>query len=387
MMPGMGAGVADADTTKFLLKDALFNRASVTKLADELAGAWPSFPAAQFVSDVLAGFPERELKARIGWITDCLEKGLPADYREAVAIILAALPAPCDPRLSDDDFGEFIYAPYGEFLARRADRADDLDFSLAALKEVTTRFSMEDAIRSFLNRDPERVLAELLTWTDDEHYHVRRLCSEGTRPKLPWSSKLVVDPDVGLPILDRLRADPTRFVTRSVANHLNDIAKTDPELVVATLLRWRDLGGQEPREDTFIVRHALRTLIKQGHPGALALVGVRADARVRVGDLQLSSVVRLGEALALSVTLEADEDAEVLLDYVVHFAGPNGELSGRKVFKWRQVSMVAGQVLPLAKSHRLRAGMTTRQIRPGQHEVQLLLNGRPQERRSFLVVD
>jgi 3-methyladenine DNA glycosylase AlkC len=320
-----------AEPAKFLLKDALFNRTSVSKLADELVGTWPAFPRARFVREVLAGFPERELKARIGWIADCLERSLPTDYREAIGIILAALTAPCDPTLRDDDFGEFIYAPYGEFLARRADRADDLAFSLAALKEVTTRFSMEDAIRSFLNADPERVLAELLAWTSDEHYHVRRLCSEGTRPKLPWSSKLVIAADAGLPILDRLHADPTRLVTRSVANHLNDLAKTDPELVVLTLTRWRELGRQEPQELAFITRHALRTLIKQGHPGALALVGVRADARVRVGDLQLSGKVRLGEALELFVTLEADEDAEVLLDYVVHFAGPNGDLSGRKV--------------------------------------------------------
>ena len=184
---------------------------------------YPDFSNQAFQQEVLAKFPELELLERIYWIRDILKKHLPSQYRAAVNILLNSLPPALDPTKSDDDFGDFIYAPYGYFVATYGCTKSELDFSLAALKQLTTRFSVEGPIRFFLNKFPQQTLVELIKWTQDGHYHVRRLASEGTRPALPWAQKINISYTDAIPILDNLYTDSTRFVTRSVANHVNDI--------------------------------------------------------------------------------------------------------------------------------------------------------------------
>ncbi|MDC2952644.1 hypothetical protein, partial [Streptomyces heilongjiangensis] len=254
---------------RLALKDQLFTREKVERVADEIARAHPGFAAAAFATAVLARFPHLELKARISWMATCLADHLPDDFRTAGGILIRSLPAPVDPALSDGDFGDFIYAPHAEYLARHGCTSEDLAFSLAGLREITTRFSAEFAIRPLLDAFPERVLGTLREWTDDEHYHVRRLCSEGTRPRLPWARNLTLPPDTGLPLLDRLFTDSTRYVTRSVANHVNDFSRKDPDLALGTLERWWESGRQHPREMAYVIRHAARTLLRAEHPRAL----------------------------------------------------------------------------------------------------------------------
>ncbi|WP_223165335.1 hypothetical protein [Lentzea indica] len=258
---------------RIALKDQFFTREKVELIGGEIERVDSAFRRDEFVAVVVARFPELELKARIDWIAMRLERHLPHDFRRAADVLVRSLPAPADPALSDGDFGDFIYAPYAEYVARRGRTVEDLDFSLTALREITTRFSAEFAIRPFLDAFPDQVLATLLVWTKDEHYHVRRLCSEGTRPRLPWARNLTLSYDVGIPLLDRLFADPTRHVTRSVANHVNDIAKKDPDLALDTLARSRDTGHQRQREMRYVIRHAARTLIRANHPRALDLFG------------------------------------------------------------------------------------------------------------------
>jgi 3-methyladenine DNA glycosylase AlkC len=369
-------------TGRVLLKDQLFNRDKVTTVATRIACVHPAFARQRFIDEVMDRLGELELKQRIGWITQCLERHLPADYRPAVDVLLRSLPAPCDPARSDGDFGDFIYAPYSEYIARRGSAPADRDFSLAALKQITTRFSAEDAIRTFINANPTHTLRTLTAWTRDEHYHVRRLCSEGTRPRLPWARRLSIPTTAALPILDRLSADPTRFVTRSVANHLNDIAKTDPDLVVETLQRWRRSGRQTPREMDYIVRHATRSLVKAGHPATLAILGIPTSRTDVVARLRVPRQVQLDTALEFSLDLESGQETEVIVDYVLHFPGPAGKLTGRKVYKLRRVTLSAG-VTTITKRHRLRSGMTTRTLYPGRHEIEVLVNGTPKARGTF----
>jgi 3-methyladenine DNA glycosylase AlkC len=260
------------DSQRTPLKDQLFNHAKVTAVATELSRAHRAFRGDAFVDQVMSRLPGLGLKQRIAWIADCLDNHLPGDYREAVDILLRSLPAPCDPDLLDGDFGDFIYAPYSEYVARHGCTRDDIDFSLAALRQITTRFSAEFAVRTFINDFPGETRMTLAEWTADEHYHVRRLCSEGTRPRLPWASRLVTTADYAIPLLDNLYIDATRLVTRSVANHVNDIAKIDPDLAVDILERWTNSGGQRPQEMDYIVRHATRSLIKQNNPRAMHLL-------------------------------------------------------------------------------------------------------------------
>ncbi|MFE5549798.1 hypothetical protein ACFQ71_39265 [Streptomyces sp. NPDC056534] len=251
------------------LKDQLFTREKVELIAGEIKHVDSAFKADEFVTMVVARFPELELKARIAWIATCLERHLPRDFREAAGVLVRSLPAPADPAFSD---GDFIYAPYAEYVAQHGCTAEDLESSLAKLREITTRFSAEFAIRPFLDAFPDQVLSTLLAWSEDQHYHVRRLCSEGTRPRLPWARNLTLPYDAGIPVLDRLFADPTRYVTRSVANHVNDISKKNPDLALDTLERWRNSGIQQPRDMRYVVRHGARTLRRAGHPRALDLV-------------------------------------------------------------------------------------------------------------------
>lgn len=377
---------ATVTTQRPPLKDQLFGPERVTSLADRLQLVYPALPYRSFVDEMVGRLDELELKQRISWIAELLERYLPEDYREAVEVLLRSLPQPCDPNLSDGDFGDFIFAPYAEFVARRGTAPADLDYSLAALKEITTRFSAEYAIRTFIDAYPEHTMAVLLDWTHDPHYHVRRLTSEGTRPRLPWARRLSLPVTAGIPILDNLYADPTRFVTRSVANHLNDIAKTDPDLVTATLERWKAGGRANARELDWIVRHATRTLVKAGHRPTLGLLGISTDDHVMLTDLDASPTVELGGFLDLSLTVRADQKATVVIDYALRFAGSNGQPGGRKVFKLRRLTLAAGQSITLAKRHRLRAGMTTRTIHPGGHVVEVLINGTAVANRHFTVL-
>ena len=237
-----------SNVEKFSLKDELFNASKVEKIALELESVYAEFETESFVQDVVAKFPELELKERIYHIRDMFKKYLPDDYVEATTILLNALPPELDNSKTDDDFGDFIYAPYSEYVTTYGCCDAHLDFSLEALKEMTKRFSVEYAIRDFINHYPDETLAMLEACAMSENYHQRRLASEGLRPKLPWAKKLTIDHTLPLRHLECLYADNTRYVTRSVANHLNDIAKIDAPLVVETLKRWNATGKQDTKE-------------------------------------------------------------------------------------------------------------------------------------------
>jgi 3-methyladenine DNA glycosylase AlkC len=368
---------------KFLLKDLLFNRQKVAQIAREIERVHPSFKTDEFVRDVVARFPELELKARIDWISRSLGVYLPNDYRRAVNILLSSLPAETDPELSDNDFGDFIYAPYADFVAKHGCTKSHLGFSLRALKEITTRFSAEDAIRQYLNEFPKETLKALTGWSKDSHYHVRRLCSEGTRPKLPWSQKITIPITASIPMLDNLFYDKTRYVMRSVANHINDISKIDPDLAIKTLERWRSSGKQDPKEMEYIVRHALRTLIKQGNPEAMRLLGYSLTPRVHVTDFTVPKSVAMNTALNFSITVRADEDTNIIADYITRFQNKVGKLTSQKVFKLKTVSLNKGQSAVLAKQHMFRVGMTTRTLYHGRHEIEIQINGKSYGKRSF----
>jgi 3-methyladenine DNA glycosylase AlkC len=369
----------------FSLKDQLFNAAKVEKIAREIRAQHRAFKKQSFEQEVLASFPELELKARIAWISECLHKYLPSNFRQAVSVLLRALPPANDRSRSDDDFGDFIYAPYGDYVARYGRAREHLQFSLAALYEITQRFSAEDAIRYFLNAYPKETLEILLEWAKDEHYHVRRLCSEGTRPKLPWSQKIGIAVSDPIRILDRLYFDRTRYVTRSVANHLNDISKTDPELVIATLTRWRKTGRQNPTEMDYMARHALRTLVKAGHPGALHQLGYSHAAQVSVTKFTVPLQVEMNKPLEFSFTLSAKETTRLVVDYVLYFQNKAGQMSNRKVFKLKQLQLQDSESTVIAKRHLLRENMSTRTLYPGIHAVEVQVNGKALAKKTFML--
>ncbi len=371
-------------TEEFSLKDHLFNKKRVGYLASLLGAADKNFDAKGFEREVMSKLLTLELKDRIRWIADVLKRHLPKDYKKAVALIVRALPPPLDPTKTDDDFGEFILAPFGEYVAKEGCTKEHLELSLETLRELTMRFSMEDAIRYYLRAFPKETLLVMKQWVRDENYHVRRLVSEGTRPLLPWSGRVPLTAADTLPLLTALHTDRTRYVTRSIASHLNDIAKKEPQLVIDTLRQWQKLGKQDPRELTWMTKHALRTLIKQGHSDTLSLLGYdSADYSVDRFSVAVAEV-QAGEMVSFAATVTATADTSLLIDYVIHFVKKNGA-TAPKVFKWKMVSLKAGEVLTLTKNHRLKADATTFTLYPGEHTVELQINGHICTKETFIL--
>lgn len=352
----------------FSLKDQLFNEGKVRYLAGLFGDA---IEEERFIAEVMAKLPELELKARITHISEVLAGHLPEDFGAAVEVMLAALPAPLDPDLSDDDFGEFIHAPLGAFVASRG--LGQPNIALPVLRELTKRFTVEYDIRHFLNAHPEVTMAALAEWARDGNYHVRRLASEGTRPVLPWGVKVGLSLEEPIGLLDRLYYDRTRFVTRSVANHLNDITKKDPDLVLRTLGRWRKEGKQVAAELDWMERHALRTLVKKGHVGALERLGYRASPEVLV-EMRFSETVEIGEVGVLEVSIEAVQDERLMVDYVIEFVKANGARRA-KVFKLKKLDLAAGARVDLTKNHKFLKGASTFTHFTGVQMIYMQING------------
>lgn len=359
---------------QFSLKDHLFNPVTIGQLADEFAGL-PGFDRAGFYAQVCGGLDGRELLQRLEWIADCLEPHLARDFPTMADQLETAMPPPLDPARQDDDFGQFIHAVPG-ILAVRHGVEQHRDRALDLIHAATQRFSMEFYIRPFLNRWPEETMARLALWARDDNYHVRRLVSEGTRPKLPWAKAIELDPMAPLPLLSQLHADPTRYVTRSVANHLNDIGKVDPDAVLRLLRQWYEAGQQTPKELGWMARHALRSLIKAGHPGAMAHLGYDPGARVTVEELGITpQSIEIHQAAQITCTLSAAKDTPVIVDYVIHFRKANGSLAP-KVFKLKTTKIKSGGQLTLTKSHRFKGDATTFKLHPGAHRLEVQVNGR-----------
>lgn len=355
----------------FSLKDQLFNAGKVKYLSDLFADAEPAFDGLAFQAQVMSRLPDLELKERMTWIADCLQQAVPGDLPTVAPVILKALPPPLDPNRSDDDFGDFIFAPLGEWVA--AIGLDHTDLALDVLAELTQRFSMEWAIRPFLNHDPDKVLNRMEDWCGHDSYHVRRLVSEGTRPRLPWGQAVDLDLADPLPLLDRLQGDGTRYVTRSVANHLNDITKKNPDLVLNRLRDWRAAGRQDAPELEWMTSHTLRGLVKAGHPEAMKMLGYDPDADVMVS-IDLNGEARIGGALEFSVGLSGPDAQPVLVDYIIHFQRPGGKTSA-KVHKLKQAALKNG-ALTLDKRHKLKGDATTFRLVPGKHRLEVQVNGK-----------
>lgn len=370
---------------KFSLKDELFNAKKVEMIASEIKSVYVDFAKDAFVAETLSLFFKLELKERIYHIRDMLKKQLSNDYVKAVNILLNALPKELDTSKIDDDFGDFIYAPYSEYVSMYGCTEEYLDFSLQALREMTKRFSVEFSIRKFINNFPKETLLMLEECAASTNYHERRLASECLRPKLPWAKKIHIHHTEPLLHLDRLFYDKTRYVTRSVANHLNDISKIDATLVVNTLKKWKKSKKQEPKEMSFICSHALRTLVKQSHTDALVFLGYKANPNISIKNFCLKSKdIQIGEALVFDFELESEEDVQLMVDYTIYFRTKLGTLSP-KVHKLKKLNLKKNETIILKKRHLFRDNMSTRTFYEGEHKVTLQVNGKVYSSEIFYI--
>lgn len=358
-------------TKPSLLKDIL-GPESLTTIANAGASVSGRFDQGAFLSTASEGLDELSIMERVRHIADALSAALPNRYEHALEIVRAMAP-----QLTHG----FQAIAVTEFVARHG--LDDFDRSLNALADLTRFGSAEFAVRPFLALDTERTLAEMAHWAGSADEHVRRLASEGSRPRLPWAPRipaLKTDPTLAAPILESLKVDPSAYVRKSVANHLNDIAKDRPDWLLNRLAGWQN---GEPRT-AWIMRHALRTLIKEGEPRALALIGVGQFVAVTIRNFSVEPhMVRLGETIAIKAELiSTSPDAQrLVVDYRVHYARAGGKTAG-KVFKLKTFDLPAGKAATLVVRQTIR-DFSTRCHYPGRHDVELIVNGQTMAKIAF----
>lgn len=363
------------------LKDT-FDPAVVDWIAGRVSQAYGAFPKDAFVQSVTAGLAPLPLMARKDLITQGLADGLPGDFAAAVKIVLDAI-GEDDGTGGMEGMDSFRYLPFVHFVGVHG--LDDVPRSLDALHTLTKYFSAEFDIRPFLLAHPAETLARLSHWVDDPDWRVRRLVSEGTRPRLPWGMRLrpfIDDPSPVLRLLERMMEDGHPTVRRSVANNLNDIAKDHPDTAVAFVRPWADHRNAEVRR---LVRHALRTLVKKGHQGALSTLGFSGGGDVAAEVTLAVPVLAMGGTLDFGVTVKSrEEDAvNLVVDYAIHFVKANGKRAA-KVFKLKAVTLPAGEEIALSGRYAFVEKTTFRHY-PGEHALEILVNGRSAATVPFVV--
>ena len=354
-----------------LLKDFI-DGPLIEQISARIAAAHPRFANAEFVAAVVAGLDALELKARHQLIARKLREFLPADYPAALEILVAILDEERGFKPIENAGLRLMAIP--AFVEKYG--LEHPGASLDAMPIITRVSSCEFAIRPFIIHYPGATLARLQEWTQAHDEQLRRLASEGSRPRLPWGSQLtdfIADPTPTLALLERLKDDPSHYVRRSVANHLNDIGKDHPELLLARMEAWSAAAGEER---LWLINHALRSLVKRGDQRALSILGY-GPAQVKLTRLKVEpAILHFGGEFSFSFELQSagDSSQRLMIDYVMRFMKANGK-TAPKVFKLRKTTLEAGERLRLEKSRAIRP-ISTRRYYPGKQRLEIQVNGR-----------
>ena len=346
-----------------LLKE-IFNRERLNHFARETAAIHPAFDGERFLVLASEGLDDLSIMQRLRQLAISFHATLPGPFEKNIEILWALAP-----RINHG----FASITLSEYVALHGH--DQFDLSMEALAFFTRFGSSEFAIRHFLLKEMSRTLDVMQGWSRDDNEHVRRLSSEGCRPRLPWSfqlKQLIVDPSPVATILDNLKSDPSLYVRKSVANHLNDITKDHPDWVLEKLGHW----DQTDVRTAWIMKQALRTLIKKGDSRALHVFGAghKAELEVETFSVTPSSLV-LGSAVQIAAKLTSTGSApqKLVIDYTVHYVKKTGGTS-KKVFKWKELTLAPHASAELTITRPIR-NFTTRVHYPGKHVVELIVNG------------
>ncbi len=344
------------------LKNAL-NSDFVNLLAKALKRADSNFDSGNFQKCCIdKSWDEKELKQRIRHIAKTIHDFLPYDYRKQIGILLRV--APAFRGLSALVFPDFV-EEFG---------ACDVDASLDALEMLTQYTTGEFAIRPLVSAEREKVMRQVKKWAKHSNEHVRRLASEGIRPRLPWAKPLhefKKNPETVLEILDLLKNDKSEYVRRSVANNLNDIAKDHPKLILKTAKNW--IGKSEATDK--LLKHACRTLLKQGNPEALNIFGFKQNIPATIEKFRIQNPkISIGDTLSFGFDLhnQSKKSQQLRIEYIVHFLKNNGKHSA-KVFQLSSRQFPPG-ITSFTRTHRFK-DFTTRKHYPGKHMIAIAING------------
>jgi 3-methyladenine DNA glycosylase AlkC len=350
----------------------MFNREFYQYFAGVFADVDKNFNSNAFVNNVTSNLNTLELNGRLRNTSIVLQQYLPNDFKKAVDVLYKASP--------------FLRRGYTalvlpDFVALYG--KEHFELSMEALRDFTSLGSSEFGIREFLKTDLEKTLKVMKQWAEDKNEHVRRLASEGSRPRLPWSFKLdeiIKKPSLTSDILEKLKADEVPYVRKSVANHLNDISKDNTTYMLNLVKGWDDTNPNT----RWIIKHASRSLIKKGNLDSLSLFNFEKDIKLRIDNFRISTEhVQLGGNLHFEFELNSLKSTaqKLVVDYAIHYVKASGEHS-KKVFKLKEVSLLPDQTLKFSKNQ-LFKDLTTRKHYKGKHLIEIIVNGQKLEHKEF----
>ena len=349
-----------------------FDSAAANAMSHQIKSVWPQFNESRFVAIALRNLDDLEFHDRVGNFSLGLARCLPSDVPRALEILRESLPEPMEN--CEDVTDGWLQWPVGRFIADNG--VPYFEESMRAMVELTKRFTSEFAVRPFLVQRTDETIQRLYRLTEDENPHVRRWCSEGTRPRLPWGVRLpafINDPSPLYPIIKKLWNDPEEYVRRSVANSMNDISRDNPH---ETLNLCQEIRSASHPMSERVLKRGLRTLIKDGNADALALIGYSNPKNVECLLSLKPAVVAIGNSVDMSITLKNNSSSQqdLLVDYSVTFPRKNGR-SSTKVFKGTSIQLAARHSETILKKHPMRR-TTVRELYAGTHIIQILVNGK-----------
>lgn len=338
------------------------NQQTLTTLSELLVRYYPPFETSAFIKAVFKNdWHLLELKQRMSRIRETLRQFLPDDLAKAVGILKQAI----------GHVSGFEYMYFPEFVEVYA--IDDYELAIDALAHMTEFASSEFAVRPFIIKYPQ-MMAQMGLWAASDNAHIRRLASEGCRPRLPWAMALPEfkqNPNDILPLLESLKNDPSEYVRRSVANNLNDISKDNPDVVIDIAKNW--LGNNKNTD--WVVKHACRGLLKQGHADAMALFGYQKPDNMSVVDFNHDNSVKMGEKLQFAFKLVTQNNqplGKIRIEFAIGFMKSNGK-QAKKVFKVTEGD-IGQQHKQIDKYFSFKA-ITTRKYYAGSHSLSIIVNG------------
>lgn len=350
----------------------MFNKKFYEKLADGFQNVDPGFNSRQFVKEVTQNLEMLSLNQRLRNTSILLNKYLPSDYEKAIGIMKQVIP------FMDKGYTSLVFPDYVGLFG-----INWFTISMEALKYFTQFGSSEFAIREFLKQDLEKTIRVMCTWADDKDHHVRRLASEGSRPRLPWSFKLdgvIKNPEITRPILEKLKTDEHLYVKKSVANHLNDFSKDRPDYMLDVISTW----DQNNPHTKWITKRGCRTLIKKGNKRSLAIFEFEKNVRIKIINFKISNpTIRLNDTLQFGFGIVSQKSItqKICVDYNLHYCKKSGELLP-KVFKLRELELKPGETIWINKKQAFK-DLTTRKHYTGIHCLEILINGKVVVKKNF----
>lgn len=356
-----------------------YNKTLISSLAQAITTRYPGFDGSAFEWSVFAkGWENKELKQRMRHIAQCLHQHLPTDYETAINILKPV----------SENFSGFEYMFFQDYV--ECFGLGDFETSISALEHFTKYASSEFAVRAFILQDEKRMMKQMNIWANSDNHHVRRLASEGCRPRLPWAIALPAfknDPRPILPVLKKLMKDESEYVRRSVANNLNDISKDNPDIVLDWAKQWLSdkSNKQSSKQTNKLIKHACRTLLKQGDQRILALFDYAKAKHIKIDEFKVQHKVKIGEELTFSCYLKTDNKklGKCRIEFSIDFVKANGKLNP-KVFKISEFDY-NNKEKRISKKFSFKK-ITTRRYYVGTHKLSIIINGDNRASKSFELI-